>query len=154
VRAVAAALQEARHRRDVDDRAGTPLDHRQDGGVGEPQDHPDQEIELLLLFLDRVGPERLLRPETGVVHQHLDRSRPEPLLDDGELLRHGQIRREHLTGDAVQPADLGRDLLEPRLIPRHQHEVVALDRQLVRERPPDSRGGPSDECRRHSSVLP
>ena len=139
----------------IDDvRAGAALDHRQDGGVGEPEDRPDQQVELLLLDLDRVRPEWLLLAEAGVVHQYFDRPGAEPLLDRRELLRLGQIRRQHLTRHSEPLGELRGDLLQSRLVPRDQDQVVPVAGQLVRKGSADPGSWSSDERRRHSFTPP
>ncbi len=69
----------------------------------------------------------------------------EPRLDLRQLLAVGEVGRQHLDLYAVLEPQLGGDLDQPRLVARHEHEIVAAGSQLVGERVTDPCGRPGDE---------
>ncbi len=109
-RGVAAAGQERRHARDVDDAAVAALAHRAERGVEEPQHRGDQHVQHRGLGVDVVVEEAALEPEARVVDQQLDRPLrvAQPRLHGGEGVAVGEVGGQHLRGHAVRRVQLGR----------------------------------------------
>jgi hypothetical protein len=125
--------------------------HRSERGVREPHERHDVEADLARLVLDVELVEQPVAAEARVVHERVDRAGRigETRLDARERARVGEVGREHLGGDVVLRTQLRRDLLQPLLVARDQHDVVAAPRELDRERVADARRRAGHECGRH-----
>ena len=121
------------HRGDVDDRPALAWHHGCQRRVGEPQHSAYVQIQLRHLPLHRQLAELARRAEAGVVHQHVDLTRTQPLLDERETVLPGQVRLDRVGGDAVFGRELGGERVEAVLTPGDEHQVVTLSRHLPRE---------------------
>ena len=78
----------------------------------------------------------------------------ETVLDDAELVGHGQVGRQHCADPAVRAGKLLRDRFEPAFVARDEHEVVAPFGKQTGERLTDSERRASDEGDGSMSRMP
>jgi hypothetical protein len=141
--------REGEARGDVDDRALLARDHPGERRAGEAHRGDQVERDLLLGAVRRQLDERHVRREPGVVHEHGQRVvLRDELLHLAQRPGVGQVRGHHLRLDPPR-ACLSGERIEPVAPPRHEHDVVPVRRQPLRERLSDARRSP-----RHQRALP
>ena len=93
-------------------------------------------------MLRRRRRERAGRAEPGVVDEQGERrQRRDPVDDPLDALVAAEVGREHLRLDRVPLAELRRERVQPRLVARHQDQIVPAGRELPGERRADPGGG-------------
>ncbi len=122
-------------------------DHRTGGGVRQPHQREDVQAHLAFFAFDVELVEAPGAGEARVVHEHVDRRDAvrDARFDRAELIPVGEIRGEDLARRAVRVVQLLGEHLEPALVARDEHEIVAARGEESRELLTDAGGCARDE---------
>jgi len=134
----------------------TPRRHLAHRRVAHHQDGAHHDVQPALLVRDLRVAERRAEAEARVVDQQphgvgLDPA--QPLGHRLHLVAVREVSRENLDLHAGRRAQLRGQRLQPRRVPRHQHEVVPRRRQLPGELQAQAGGRARDESRTHDPSL-
>jgi chromosome partitioning protein len=131
------------------------LGHRAEGGVAQPQDRGDEDLQHRGLVVGGVVEEAVLEAEAGVVDQQVDRpvAVGEPGLDRRELGAVGEVGDQHLDLHLVGAAQLLGHLLEAGGVTRHEDEVVAAGGELDGVLVADAGGRAGDQGSAHAPSI-
>jgi hypothetical protein len=140
---------------DVDDAAAAAA-HDAERGVHEPHGCLDVEAEVAHLILDVVVGELQRQSEPGVVHEDVDRMLriDDPRDDPLHAVGVDEVRGQHLDGDPVRIAQIGRQLLERLGGTCDEDEVGASPRELACELRAEPGARTRDQGDRHQRSYP